>query len=76
MHPKDYDRIENESKEKEFQKQLDEIDLKDENNLSDNSVENALLNFLIKERIAVSMVDSVNLRKLIRGILAQNLFYC
>lgn len=67
MHPKVYDRILKESEEKKIQKQCE---------ANVESIENALLNFIVKERLALSKLESISLRKLIQGILAKNLIYC
>lgn len=62
MHPDIYKRIVIESQEKEEAKQAV---LHGPSN--HDAVENALLQFIIKERLPLSKLDSVHLRKLVDG---------
>lgn len=63
MHPKDYKRIFDEAKEKELEKQNDPIG----SGHVDADIENALLNFIIKERLPLSKLESKHLNQLIQG---------
>lgn len=61
MHSVEYDRILVASKLKENEK----LCLQSE--LTDTNIEAALLNFMIKERLPLSKVDSIHMKKVIQG---------
>lgn len=78
MHPKIYERIHSDAKEEEIEKELEKQRNGLGNDFKDDSVERALLNFIIKERLPLSKLESIHLNHLIQGdfFIHALIYYC
>lgn len=64
MHPQHYDRLFAEAKDKEIEKNMTNTNGVGKD---DKDIDAAVLNFIIKERLPLSKLESIHLKRLIQG---------